>query len=232
MHVSIHYYVLELDARIIRLYEAFRDTFIEIREGRFPIMQDPFTGACTRLTTSQKNAGLREFFTAADNAFDYFYSHAPLCLILVGEEKYRSVFQSVSKHSDAILTCIEPTQNLGSTAWPIIKEKLAGTANKIVCDLETAFREQRVVTGIENVWSLAKDEKRACLLVEEGFHIRGRIRKKDGELIIENEADVMNVMDNALDIIIDKVIEREGRVVFMEDGTLEEYQKIALIVQC
>jgi inosine-uridine nucleoside N-ribohydrolase len=68
------------------------------------------------------------------------------------------------------------------------------------------------------------------LFVEEGYHMKGGIRDTDHSLIMSEGLDIREVIDDAVDVVIEKVLEKGGNVVFLESGALTNFQRIALIV--
>jgi len=82
MQLSIHYYVLPLSEQISRLYEGFRDKFIDIQKTNFPLESSFDAG--NPVKSASKDTQLREFFQHTDQHFAHYYEQDPLRLALVG----------------------------------------------------------------------------------------------------------------------------------------------------
>jgi len=231
--VNTHYYVLFLSEHTSRLYEAFRDTLIDIQNKAFPI--ESSAGMSGTVEPALRDSQLRKFIRTADQHFDHYFRQDPLRLVVVGEKKNLSIFGSVTSHQDVLIGSVEgdyaatSPHDLGKIVWPIVKEVMAGTSKKAVHDLETAENSQNVASGIDAVGHLAGSGVGDTLFVEEDFHMKGGIRKTDHSLIKAEELDIREVIDDAVDAIIEKVLEKGGNVIFLESGSLAKLQRIALV---
>jgi hypothetical protein len=233
MKPSAHYYVLFLSERISTLFEAFRDMLIDIQNKSFPLE----SSSEIRNTTEPnlRNSQLREFIRTADRHFDHYFRQDPLPLVVVGERKYLSIFESVTSHQGALMGRVEDDytatspHDLGKIVWPVVKEVLAGTSEKAMHDLEAATNSRSVVSGIEAVAHIAGTEMGGTLFVEEDYRMKGGIRKTDDSLFLSEDLDLQEVIDDVVDAIIDMVLKKDGNVVFMDSGSLITLQRIAFI---
>jgi Bacterial archaeo-eukaryotic release factor family 3 len=231
--LTTHYYVLSLGDKTSRLYEAFRDTLIDIQNKGFPIESsvDPDVAVDPR----RGDGGVQEFIRTADRHFDHYLRQDPLRLVVVGEKKNLSIFDSVTMHGDVLTGKVEgdysatSPHDLGKMVWPIVKEVMAGTGENTLHDLEAAENSQNVASGIDAVAHVAGLGTGGTLFVEEGYHLKGGIRETDHSLITSKDLDIQEVIDDAVDAIIEKVLEKGGNVVFLVSGSLARFQRIALV---
>ena len=234
MKLTTHYYVLSLGEQTSRLYEAFRDTLIDIQNTNFPI--ESSGGMSGTADPTLRNSQLREFIRTTDQHFDHYLRQDPHPLVVVGEMKVLSIFGSVTSHRDVLIGRVEgdyaatAPRDLGKIVWPIVKEVMAGTSEKAMHDLETAGSSQNVASGIDAVAKFAGSGAGGALFVEEDYHMKGGIRETDHSLIKSEDLDIQEVIDDAVDVIIEKVLEKGGNVVFLESGSLTKLQRIALIM--
>jgi len=231
--LTTHYYVLSLSAQTSRLYEAFRDTLIDIQNKGFPI-ESP-GGMSGTVEPALRDNLLRGFIRTADRHFDHYFGRDPLRFVVVGEKKHLSIFGSVTSHQDALIGRVEgdyaatSPHDLGKIVWPIVKEAMAGTSEKAIHELETAKGSHKVASGIHAVGHLAGSAVGGTLFVEENYHVKGGIRATDHSVIMAEGLDIREVTDDAVDAVIENVLENGGNVVFLESGSLTNFQKIALI---
>ncbi len=234
MKLTTHYYVLILSEQRSRLCEAFRDTLIDIQNTGFPIHSP--AGMSDTAEPALRIRQLREFIRTADQHFDHYFRQDPLPLVAVGEKKDLSMFRAVTSHQHVLIGTVEgdytatSPHDLGKITWPVVKEVLAGTSEKAMRDLEAAERSQNVASGIDAVGRLAGSGVGGTLFVEEDYHMKGGIRESDCSLIISENLDIREVIDDAVDAIIEKVLENDGNVVFLESGSLTTLARIALII--
>jgi hypothetical protein len=76
---------------------------------------------------------------------------------------------------------------------------------------------------------LAGSRSGDTLYVEENYHIKGGVRETDHSLIKAEDLDIQESIGDAVDAIIEKVVGKGGKVIFLESGPLTELQKIALV---
>jgi hypothetical protein len=80
------------------------------------------------------------------------------------------------------------------------------------------------------VWRLAQEGRGQLLLVEKNYHVPA-VLSENGDLILVEAVGGTEVIDDAVDEIIEAVLTKGGQVTLVDDGSLEEYQKIALILR-
>jgi hypothetical protein len=232
MQLSIHYYVLSLSEQTSRLYEGFRDKLIDIRNTNFP-----FEISIDAANPDSKDTQLREFFHQSDQHFTHYYQQDPLRLVVVGEKRNLSIFESLTTHREVIIGTVEgdytatSVHDLGKIIWPVVKEAIAGTNKNALRDLATAASKHKVVSGIDAVGQLVETETGSTLYVEEDFHVKGSIYKSDHSLIISKHVNLLEVIDDVVDIIIETVLKMGGTVIFLTSGSLKKFEKIALILR-
>jgi hypothetical protein len=69
------------------------------------------------------------------------------------------------------------------------------------------------------------------LLVEEDYHFPGRTDETDQHLFAAEDPTAPDVMPDAVDEIIETVLAKQGKVVFVENGQLEQHQRIAMVLR-
>ena len=237
MRLGVHYYTLSIEKRLIRLFEAFRDVLIKIEEGGFPIRILPSSSDALDKPVSISKNRMRAFLKEADQRLGEFFIKEPLKIAITGDEADLTQFRSISIHKNDIVASItgsfENTSDydLGKLAWAAVKLKLSGIGEKALQELESTAKTGRSVSGIHAVWQLANQGKGDVLIVENGYRLRGRLNSDDNSFIIDGEPEVTSIMDDVVEMVIEKVVENGGRVIFVESGSLKMYDRIALINQ-
>jgi hypothetical protein len=232
MQRSIHYYVLSLSEQTNRLYEGFRDKLIDIQNTYFP-----FKISIDADNPASKDTQLREFYHTTEQHFAHYYEQDPLRLVVAGEKRNLAIFEAMTTHKEVLIGMVEgdytatSPHDLGMIVWPVVKEAIAGANKNAMCDLETADKVKKVVFGIEAVGNLAEKETGSTLYVEEDFHVKGSIRKTDHSLIISKHVNLWEVIDDVVDLIIEKVLKMGGTVIFLNSGSLITFERIALVLR-
>lgn len=232
MQLSIHYYVLSLSEQTSRLYEGFRDKLIDIQNTNFP-----FEISIDAANPASINTQLREFFSQTDQHFAHYYQQDPLRLVVVGEKSNLAIFEALTTHRDVIIGTVKGNytatspHDLGKIVWPVVKEAIAGATKNAMRDLATAAKAKKVVSGIGAVGQSVETETGSTLYVEEDYHVKGSIRKTDHSLILSKHVDIWEVIDDVVDLIIEKVLKMGGTVIFLNSGALMRLERIALILR-
>lgn len=229
MYPSTHYYVLSLSEKTNRLYECFRGTLIDVQNQGFPV--EPSTPIHNQTDYEDR---LRNLLRATDRRFSHYFQQEPLRLIVVGEKRVRSVFESVTEHQDIVIGSVEgdhtatSPRDLGQIVWPIVKEAISGRRSAALNELEVAEKAQKLIVGLEAVGRHLDVGSR--LFVEEDYQVKGTMRRADQTWMVSPEVDVREVIDDAVDTVIESVLAIGGSVVFMNTGSLMKQKRIALIM--
>ena len=231
MQMSIHYYILSLSGHTSRLYEGFRDNLIDIEDTYFP-----FKHSFAAENPASKNTPFREFIQETDKRFAHYFEQDPLRLVVVGEKSILATFESLTAHKEIIIGKVEgdylmtSPHDLGMIVWPMVKEAIAGVNKNAMRDLVTAEREKKIVSGINKVGLAVETETNPKLYVEDDYHERGSISKSDQSVVLSKQLNLLDVIDDVVDLIIEKVLKVGGTVIFLNNGSLKKLERIALVM--
>ncbi len=221
LKLSTHYYVLSLGEGTNRLYEAFRESLIDIHNTWFPLESPPH-----RFRGAMNDAQLHTLFQTVDEHFAHYYRREPLGVVLAGTERHQSAFASLTAYPGVIIGRVEGNHSttsetdLGNIVWPLVKRAMANAGRRAARELRAAVRAENVAVGIDAVLGAVQSGAGVTLWVEDGL----RVDSGEG-------ANLLDDFDNVVDVVVEKVLARGGNVVFVEDGTLGEFQSIALILR-
>ncbi len=239
MNRALRYWVLLLSQASTRLLAGTGETLEEVHDQRFT-MQMTGPGATTALPYEADSSYLddrhRRFFQQVDSAFSAYAKDEGLPLIVGGVDRQVSFFQEVSQHGAAIAGTLSgnfdkvPVHELEPQAWAIIQTVREHQRVSAIQELETAVGAQKVVSTIEEVWRLAQEGRGKLLLVEKNYHVPA-ILTDDGQFEQVDQVGGVQVMDDAVDEIIEVVLAKGGSVAIVDDEALSAYQNIALILR-
>jgi hypothetical protein len=237
------YWVLALSEKPTRLYEATRDDLIEIQVDGFPITHEgpggeqSLPGGFGIKKSAYRDEYHRKFFRQVDAALTPFMKDDPLPLAVVGVDRFLAFFNEVTQHKNAIITTLTGSHDktsayeLGKLVWPQVKANLSEQRQQVFSELDKALGERKVVSGVNEVWRLANEGRGHLLLVEDNFHFPARLDATGKYLIPADDVTAPDVIDDAVDEIIAVVLNKQGRVVFVDPGQLQAHQQIALILR-
>ncbi len=239
LHRAQRYWVFLLSQGLTRLLAGTGDTLEEVTDGQFPMaMEGP--GATTALPDSADSAYVddrhRRFFQQVDQAFTAYAEDDSLPIVLGGVVRQISFFQEVSQYTNLVAGTLTGNfdkatlSDLAPQVWPMIEGVRTQQREAALQALDAATGEGKVVSTIEEVWRLANDGRGKLLLVEKGYHVPA-IVTANGGLETVAEPGGTDVMDDAVDEIIEAVLAKGGDVMLMEDGSLPNAQRITLTLR-
>jgi len=229
---SIHYYVLSLSPRTSRFYEGFRDALIEMHDPKF---SNNSTMDVVEQTSGEEQ--VRDFFHQVNQQFAQYYTQDPLRLVVAGQQSHLDMFEDMTTSKPLLINRINgnylktDSVDLGKIVWPVVRESIAGVNKSAKRDLAAAVKEKTVVSGIGDVSRAVESNPGATLFVEEDYHIKGSLHNTDHTVIISKHVDFRAVLDDVVDILIEQVLALRGSVIFLSNGTLTNFNRIALIPQ-
>jgi Bacterial archaeo-eukaryotic release factor family 3 len=221
VNLSTHYYVLSLSERTNRLYEAFRESLIDIENTWFP-----FESSKGPLEPALNDAQLRTLLQTVDHHFAHYYEQDPLGMVLFGTQRNQDAFASVTAYPGMIIGRVNgddsttSLHDLGNMAWPIVKGVMAGAGQKVERELEAANVAHNIAFGIDAVVESIDSGVGTTLLVEDGYVVEPEVSRS-----------LVDDCDNVVDVVVDKVLALRGNVIFAEDGSLGKFRRIALILR-
>lgn len=237
------YWTLVLSEKPTRLFECTRDDFTEIQDGNFPIVhdgpggQEPLPGGYGIEKTSYRDERHRQFFRKVDANLKTVLAQDPLPLVVVGVDRFLAFFNEVTHHGRSIFATLTGSHDKTSPAelarlvWPLAKASFAEKRKEVLLELDKAVGERKVVSSVGEVWRMAHEGRGRLLLVEEDFHYPAVLDKTGMNITPVDDATLPGVIDDAVDEIIEAVLSKQGEVVFMDNGQLGSYQRIALILR-
>jgi len=240
---SPRYWVLALSEKPTRLFEGFRDTLNEIKNDDFPVVYEvPAESESSPGGKDIKNPKYRAdqskiFFREVDNKFSKYFKEEKLPIGLLGVDKNLSFFKGVTSSSNYIKTTVSGNYDkmnpheLSKIIWAPMKKEFNKARQEVFGRIEKAINSKKFVSGIDEVWQTTEQGKGDTLIVEEDFHTSARIDPETQHLILTDEMDKPGVMEDAVDEVIENVIAKGGRVVFVNNGSLEKYSRIAMILR-
>lgn len=240
---SKRYRVLTLSQEHARLFTAERDTLTEVTDGVFP-MKPEADGVATEwagdfgVDHSQYNTRQdRQFFQHVENSLEKVMAQEPLPLVLAGVDRNIGFFNEVSKYKDQVLGVINGShdrtgaKDLADLVWPVAREGFLQRRRQMLDQLENSIGAKRYAAGINNCWRMAREGRGDLLLVEEDFQYPA-VQDEASQNFMPAEDDTLpNTISDAVDEIVEEVLAKSGRVVFVESGSLDAHDRIALTLR-
>ncbi|MFQ4141047.1 hypothetical protein [Chlorogloeopsis sp. ULAP02] len=239
MHRALRYWVLLLSQASTRLLAGTGETLEEVKDQNFP-MQMTGPGATTALPYDADSSYVddrhRRFFQQVDSVFTSYAKDDELPLVVGGVDRQISFFQEITQNPSSIAGTLSGNfdkatiPELSPQVWSIIQTVREAQQINALQELNNAVGAQKVVSAIEEVWQLAQEGRGKLLLIEKNYHVPAIITE-DGRLKLVDSSGGTEVMDDAVDEIIEVVLAKGGKVAIVNDEALSAHQHIALILR-
>ncbi|MFI5133273.1 MAG: hypothetical protein ACHQEB_03000 [Chitinophagales bacterium] len=236
------YLLLLLSAKKTIIYLGNTTHFVRI------VSNVPYHAAAYKNDIAEKTANFSDMDHRKEVLLDKFLRHTdeglsillkayPLPLFVMGTDRTAGHFKKITHNGNHILGYVHGNFEEASEAelrkalephiadWKKVKE------NDLLHQLDNAMSAQKLTTGIENVWKEAVHKKGKLLIVEKNFMYPAH-HGADADTIYKEDHQVSNdfYIKDAVDDIIEKVLENGGDVEFVDEGLLKNYGRIALIL--
>jgi hypothetical protein len=234
------YRLLVLGEKPTRLFEGQGANLVECRAGGFPCFVEgargePLASGGFPVHSSRAEAQHRAFFRQVDQALTAVTANDPLPLVVAGIERDLAYFDEVTSHSTRVVGRIEGNYedagpaDLARLAAPLIDRYAAAQRDATIGELVEAVGPGRALVGIKSAWSAARAGRARLLVVEDDFAYPAR--EVDGTLEPAGDAARPGVIDDAVDELIETVLDEGGDVVVVEPGALGVHGPVALLLR-
>jgi hypothetical protein len=230
------YLILHLEEKTVQCYRGRMNKLEQINNEHFPLQFDneyEYTSAGDREKDKSVVIGLRQknFYREADRRLSAYLHGQPL--ILTGPTKDIGYFDEVTTHKPQITASVHGNFSnvsicaLEDRTWPAVRSFMEMRNLEAIRELDD--KGARVVDGIREVLNAAKEGRGGKLLIEKDFNSADFTDQATGRLrtIKPEEAHTLDAVEDAMRAVIDK----NGEIIFVKEGVLEDHKHIALITR-
>lgn len=253
-NLSQPYYALMLTEKKVRLFEGCLDQLTEIRGKHFPYefyddheyntpsrgssnIGNPQMRSFEHDKSTMEAIRLKDYFRNADEYLgDYMVENIPL--IISGTDKDISWFESVTDFNKQIVGKISGSydntnlSDYGKKCWTSFETYLKSKVDEFIDQYSNKVGSGLAVSGIQEIWTAALEGRGLNLIVEKDYKVPG-FTMPDNEyfLTLKPPKEKHNTMPDAVDEIIETILEKGGNVIFAENGQLGEFGHMVLITR-
>ncbi len=246
------YWVLKLSLKDTRLYFGFEDKLFEDSDFFMPSYDNAFTerrkeyGSLYRSRIGGYDQEKKEMETRklyfkriADKVEEILEETPNIPLFVMGTEKNLGYFRNATKLGKQVAAEIAgnyeflTTGEVGKLVWPEVQKWVEKRRVEFVkTQLEEAFKQKRVATGIEDVWKAAVEQRIFILGVERGFIQPAAVNNENpyelklGEEAPEGYEQHKDLVDDIIEATLQK---KDSEVVFVNPDDLKDYGRIVAI---
>jgi hypothetical protein len=185
----------------------------------------------------RKEVILEKFLHHIDQSLDLILNAYHLPLFVVGTDRTIGHFKQLTKHAGAVVQYIhgnyEDATNaeLNNLLGPYVADWKSVLQIDLLHRMEEAAGMKKLVYGMETVWKEAM-QKRGKLLIVEKNYMFPALRTSQSSIEAKNDqnAEHGKYIKDAVDDVIEKVLENGGDVEFVDEGILKDFDHIALVL--
>lgn len=184
----------------------------------------------------RKEILMNKFLYHVDHSLDHILKAYQLPVFVMGTERVSGHFKSITKHQAAIVEYIQGNYEEATLPqlqeilkpylnnWEIVKQK------KLMNEVEEAAGNKKLAYGMQEVWQEVMNKKGRLLLVEKNYRYTAEHgSRKDIIYKADDSYNKFSYIKDAVDDVIEKILETGGDVEFVEENMLDGYEHIALI---
>ena len=125
----------------------------------------------------------------------------------------------------------EKSANIIREIWPAIRDLTVIRNRERITELEHAVGAGTCITDINEIWRAVQEGRGRTIFVEEGYYQSAK--NVDGQLvpIEQNEITGKNDIDDVVDDMIEYTLQFGGDVVFLERGSMKNFERLSLVTR-
>lgn len=242
LHRTPRHVVLVLSGRQARLLEAVGGVLRPVTRSPFPLIagrgRSRDAGRQDRGDRGGRAAsGAEAFLRTVDQSLGTFLRLHPAPVILVGPEPTVSAFRGRSRHLGRLAGTVRGNHDgtspsvLAELVRPVLEEYLRSREQEALALVERRTGAGRAVSGLAAAWLAARHELPEMLAVEENHYVPARLTPEGDLLLPAEDVEHPEVIDDAVDELIELVLNRGGWVALTRPGTLATHEGVALALR-
>ena len=185
---------------------------------------------------SREEILLNKFLHQMDQGLSVILKSYPLPVFILGTERVFDHFKKITKNEKAIVQFIHGNgetateSNIMEGIAPFIDNWQKVKELDLLHQLEKARDVKKLAIGINEVWNMAEHKNCRLLVVEKDFMYSARKDSSPDEIYsVDQFSESVFYIKDAVDDVMQKILEGGGDVEFVDNNVLEKYGRIALI---
>lgn len=223
MHRTPRHLVLLLSAKQARLFIGQGTRMVPAHGSKFPLADGPGRPGQTD-----------RFLRRVDEALGAYLRVSTGPLVIVAAEPTASAFTAVSRNLGRLAGVVPghhlhaSLDHIAELARPVVERYLRSRQEEALQLLETRLGQGRAALGIDAAWLAARWESVEMLAVDHTYFFPARLSEDGDHLEPATDVEHPDVIDDAVDEVIEQVLLRRGWVALVEPGSLPGGERIAV----
>lgn len=239
--LAINYLLLVLSGNESRLFLGNNTSLLKVDAG-LPVSAESFENDIAERVANfsdmsdRKEIVMEKYLHHIDLALGSIWQTYQLPVFVIGTNRITGHFKQLTKHASAIRNYIHgnfdgsSTEALIKALTPSIQIWQQDKQNDMLHKVQEAADKKKLAEGIHDVWRESINNNGRLLVVEKDYSYVGY--HGANETVIGNAAELSGeagTIKDAVDIIIERVLQFGGEVAFVQNDSLKTYRHIALI---
>lgn len=235
------YLILLLSKKESRIYLGNSVTFVRILsnapESVYAYVNEvPERVANFSDIQERKQIVMEKFLHHIDKSLDIILNAYHLPLFVMGTKKILGHFKKITKHAGAVIEYVNgnyeeaTSEELKDILEPYIADWKKVKYKDLLNQIEDAVGKKKLAVGMQDVWREAMNHKGRLLVVEKNYMYAASHGSSE-ETIYEavEPYNKFSYIKDAVDDVMEKVLENGGDVEFVDKDLLKDYHHIALV---
>ncbi len=243
IHKNPRYLVLALSEKATRLFDIFLDSPVEIINDDFPALFAEDENSTPRPTgeivniSSYKDEQYSKYFRKTDKALASIIKDTSLPLVITGVERTLAYYKDITELNEHIAGEMKGSYDksspfeLARLTWPLMRGHMEEKKKNMLRKLDDSISNGHYASGIDQVWNTAFEGRGSLLLVEEEFQFPAVINEDNQILAPAEDSTSPGIVEDAVNEIIEEVINRGGQVFFLDKDDLKVHNRIAMVLR-
>ncbi len=189
-------------------------------------------------TEAYDEKNIHNFIRFIDDVIAREATLSKLPTIVIGDVKLLGYMRSITTKASNIIGYIEGNYEHASSAEirkkiePILSKVNEEAEDRSLRILAGAVGTDHYVSGIAQVWRAAEEGRGRLLLVERDYMHPATLSEDGFSLVLDEVvAGSMRHIEDAVDDVIESIIQKGGDIQFVRNGRLDAYERIALVTR-
>ena len=239
LHRTPRHLVLALNSGHARLFDAAGDTLLPALSTTFPLTAArPDTRRRGRADRPTRDPGDDlDFYRRVDAALGAYLRLHPAPLVLVGSDRAAAAFRRVSANCARLAGTVPGNltqagrSQLTTRIRTVLDDYLHRRQQEALALVDQRAATGRVASGMPAAWLAARTSRPEVLAVDESLFCPARLSDDGDVLVPADDVDHPDVIDDAVDELIELVLVRGGWIAFTDPGALDHHHGVALVTR-
>lgn len=187
-------------------------------------------------TRAYEEKNIRNYIRFIDDVIQKEIRDSSYPVIVLADVRLNGIYRKLTSVPDRIADYIDgnfehaDSKELLNKVQPVLDRLMMEEQREALRFLEASVSSGQYAAGIAQVWRAAAEGRGRMLLVEKDYRQAARFGADTYTILLDDEVDnVRFKIEDAVDDILEMVLNYNGEIVFMENGDLKDYQRIALV---